>query len=80
MSAESGEPQSFMAPPLFEHTFGWEFAEPNMKNLKGGLLNSAVVDSLDDKSNGRYRFGAEFHPFKHQLQRGKPYSMRNRNQ
>lgn len=67
MSAESGEPQSFMAPPLFEHTFGWEFAEPNMESLKGVLLHRSVVDALDDKSNGRYRFGAEFHPFKHQL-------------
>ncbi|WP_298444456.1 DEAD/DEAH box helicase [uncultured Ferrimonas sp.] len=67
MSQQSGEQQSFMAPPLFEHTFGWEFATPKMQKLKGSLLCGAVVDALDDKHNGRYHFGADFHPFKHQL-------------
>ncbi|MBW8190310.1 DEAD/DEAH box helicase [Neiella marina] len=67
MSQQSGEQESFMAPPLFEHTFGWEFAKPKMERLKGNLLSAEVVDALDNNENGRYRFGADFRPFEHQL-------------
>ena len=38
-----------------------------MSELSDDLLSSAVVNALDSKSNDRYRFGAEFKPFKHQL-------------
>ena len=40
-----------------------------MRSLTEGnaLLSKAVVDSLDDQSNGRYRFGADWKPFTHQL-------------
>ncbi len=67
MSGESSNKESFLAPPLFEHTFGWEFAKPEMADLSGELLSDAIVKALDDKSNGRYRFGSDFHPFEHQL-------------
>ncbi|MGF1692376.1 DEAD/DEAH box helicase [Photobacterium kagoshimensis] len=68
MSANCGEGEAFLAPPLFEHTFGWEFADPTFEELKGSLLSEAVVNALDDESNGRYRFEARFNPFKHQLE------------
>ncbi|CCK05097.1 helicase related protein [Cronobacter sakazakii 701] len=40
-----------------------------MRSLTEGkaLLSKAVVDSLDDQNNGRYRFGADWKPFTHQL-------------
>jgi DEAD/DEAH box helicase domain-containing protein len=67
MESECGEEGSFLAPPLFEHTFGWEPAEPKIEDLRGNLLSKSVVDALDSKENGRYRFSAHFKPFKHQL-------------
>lgn len=69
MSAECGEEGAFLAPPVFEHTFGWEEAEPTMADLAGTgkLLCKEVVAALDSKQNGRYRFGSHFHPFSHQL-------------
>jgi DEAD/DEAH box helicase domain-containing protein len=68
MEAECGKEGSFLASPLFEHTFGWQPAEPKIKDLKGSLLSKSVVDALDSKENGRYRFAAHFNPFKHQLE------------
>lgn len=69
MSAESGEEGAFLAPPVFETTFGWEEAAPTMADLAGTgkLLRKEVVAALDSKQNGRYRFGSHFHPFSHQL-------------
>ncbi|OEF06036.1 DEAD/DEAH box helicase [Vibrio genomosp. F10] len=67
MSSECGQENAFLAPPLFEHTFGWEYATPKVKDLEGSLLSKAVINALDDKSNDRYRFEAGFNPFKHQL-------------
>ena len=66
MSSDCGDVNAFLAPPLFEHTFGWEFAEPSIKDLEGELLSSAVVSALDSKQKGRYRFDKKFNPFKHQ--------------
>lgn len=68
MSQLPGEEFAFLAPPVFEHTFAWEYANQRMRDLSGELLHQDVVNALDDLKNGRrYRFGAEFHPFKHQL-------------
>ena len=67
MSGQCGQEGSFLAPPLFEHTFGWEPAEPKVGDLKNKLLSESVVSALDSEDNGRYRFGADFYPFKHQL-------------
>jgi DEAD/DEAH box helicase domain-containing protein len=67
MQVDCGKDNSFLASPLFEHTFGWEGAELKMSDLSGNLLSKAVVNALDSKLNDRYRFGAEFNPFKHQL-------------
>ena len=67
MSQLPGGKFSFLAPPVFEHTFAWKQAQVTMSELSGKLLTKSVVDALDAENNGRYRFGAEFKPFEHQL-------------
>lgn len=69
MRAECGNEGSFLAPPLFEQTFGWEESPFTMAQLAAQehLLSKEVVASLDGKANGRYRFGATWRPFTHQL-------------
>lgn len=69
MSSECGSEGSFLSQPIFEQTFGWAESELTMEQLarEKGLLSGEIVDSLDSKSNGRYRFGANFKPFTHQL-------------
>ncbi|WP_404296968.1 DEAD/DEAH box helicase [Halomonas sp.] len=69
MRSESGSEGSFLAPPLFEQTFGWQESDRTMEQLTAHdrLLSGHVVDSLDDESNGRYRFGRIWKPFTHQL-------------
>ena len=67
MRSDCGANEAFLAPPLFEHTFGWEFADVKISDLKSNLLSKAVINALNDESNGRYRFEAQFNPFKHQL-------------
>lgn len=67
MSQPPGGKFSFLAPPVFEHTFAWKQAQLTMSDLSGELLGKPVVDALNADSNGRYRFGKEFKPFEHQL-------------
>ncbi|PPX99574.1 DEAD/DEAH box helicase, partial [Cronobacter sakazakii] len=67
--ADCGKPGSFLASPVFQQMFGWQQSNDTMRSLTEGkaLLSKAVVDSLDDQNNGRYRFGADWKPFTHQL-------------
>lgn len=69
MRAECGKEGSFLAPPLFEQTFGWEESPFTMAQLAAQkqLLSKEIVASLDGKANGRYRFGSTWRPFTHQL-------------
>lgn len=69
MRAECGKEGAFLAPPLFEQTFGWEECPLTMAQLASDerLLSKEIVASLDGKANGRYRFGAGWRPFTHQL-------------
>ncbi|BDX20193.1 DEAD/DEAH box helicase [Halopseudomonas aestusnigri] len=69
MSGEPGSEGAFLAPPLFEQTFGWQESASTMQELTGdqGLLSPELVASLDAKNNGRYRFAAGWKPFSHQL-------------
>ncbi len=69
MGADCGKTGSFLASPVFQQMFGWKESNHTMRSLTEGnaLLSKAVVDSLDDQSNGRYRFGADWKPFTHQL-------------
>lgn len=62
MSQLPGGKFSFIAPPVFEHTFAWKQAQVTMSDLSGKLLANSVVDALDAENNGRYRFGKEFKP------------------
>jgi DEAD/DEAH box helicase domain-containing protein len=67
LNQPSGMGESLLATPLFEHTFGWEPAKVKISELEGNLLSKAVINALDHKNNGRYRFNAEYSPFTHQL-------------
>lgn len=69
MRTECGKEGAFLAPPLFEQTFGWEESQFTMEQLasREQLLSKEIVASLDGKANGRYRFGASWKPFTHQL-------------
>lgn len=77
MQAKCGDEGSFLASPLFEHTFGWTQAEPTMKTLVDNkLLSSKVMSSLDKAKvtsnkgklvDNKYQFKAEYHPYTHQL-------------
>lgn len=77
MQAEFGTPGSFLASPVFEQTFSWKHAQPTMAELvEEGLINPRLLDALDMQNSSlsedeqqlkRYRFGAEFKPFTHQL-------------
>lgn len=77
MQGKCGDDGSFLASPLFEHTFGWTQAEPKMKDLVDDkLLSSKVMSSLDKakvKNNkgkvveNKYQFKSNYHPYTHQL-------------
>ena len=69
MNSAPGGENSFLASPLFEHTFGWSESAPTMQALASThkLLSPAIVSSLDSEENGRYRFDATWKPFSHQL-------------
>ncbi|HHT4399596.1 TPA: DEAD/DEAH box helicase, partial [Pseudomonas aeruginosa] len=57
----------FLAPPVFEHTFGWREAELRLQDLpSGGLLSPSLLDTL--ASAPAYRFPKTAHPYVHQLQ------------
>ena len=80
MNAECGKPGSFLAPPMFEQTFGWASADQTMMQLVDtGLLSEAVVNSLNQKEvyavkdgerkkvKNKYRFNEKWTPYRHQL-------------
>ncbi|GAB2794640.1 DEAD/DEAH box helicase [Halomonas shantousis] len=66
MSNELGAEGCFLAPPVFEHTFGWEQASKTLADLQDNLLSSAMLNTLD--SAGSYQFPKIAHPYTHQLQ------------
>ncbi|MGZ9568520.1 DEAD/DEAH box helicase [Alcaligenes nematophilus] len=56
----------FLAPPVFEHTFGWQEAGLCLQDLqREGLLSSSLLDTL--ASAPAYRFSETTHPYIHQL-------------
>ncbi|SUA55834.1 ATP-dependent helicase [Oligella urethralis] len=68
-SSDCGQEGSFLASPVFEQMFGWEGAPIRMHELvQKGLLSKTLLNALDSKENGHYRFNAEWSPFKHQLE------------
>ncbi|MCE0761158.1 DEAD/DEAH box helicase [Marinobacter sp. G11] len=67
MSNQLGEEGCFLAPPVFEHTFGWEPGNITFKALEGELLSSEVISALSDAPNENYRFDPNIKPYTHQL-------------
>ncbi len=77
MQRKCGDEGSFLAPPLFEHTFGWTQAEPTLQDLvTEKLLSKAVLASLDkekiidskgDVVTNKYQFKSIYHPYTRQL-------------
>ncbi len=67
MSNQLGEEGCFLAPPVFEHTFGWEPGNITFKALEGDLLSREVISALADAPNENYRFDPNIKPYTHQL-------------
>ena len=68
LSEKMENEEAFLHGPVFEQMFAWERdLTSSMQELAdSGLLSQGVVDALDSKDNGRYRFNREWYPFKHQ--------------
>ncbi|CAG0903049.1 unnamed protein product [Cyprideis torosa] len=65
MVDELGAEGCFLAPPVFEHTFGWESADKALADLEGKLLSKSLLDNLE--SAEAYDFPRSLKPYKHQL-------------
>jgi DEAD/DEAH box helicase domain-containing protein len=67
MHKEFGKEGCFLAPPVFEHTYGWEPGNVTLADLAGGLLSRELVDALANAENPDYRFPKNVMPYKHQI-------------
>lgn len=65
MTDELGAEGCFLAPPVFEHTFGWEESPQTLADLEGSLLSSTLLSNLQDAH--AYRFARSARPYAHQL-------------
>lgn len=66
MVDELGADGCFLAPPVFEHTFGWKESEKRLLDLEGSLLSKSLLNTLQNAH--AYDFPREAHPYTHQLQ------------
>lgn len=66
MVDELGADGCFLAPPVFEHTFGWKESEKRLLDIEGSLLSKSLLNTL--KNAHAYDFPREAHPYTHQLQ------------
>ena len=66
LSAAPGEPESFLADPLFEIAKTWEPAAETFGELSGNLLRSELVDALDGA--GKERLARDLRPHSHQIE------------
>lgn len=66
MHDRMGEEGCFLAPPVFEHTFGWQPGDVTLADLQGNLLAESVVNALT--AEGEYGFDADMYPYQHQLE------------
>ena len=66
MTDELGAEGCFLAPPVFEHTFGWEESPKILSDLEGNLLSSTLLSNLQDAH--AYQFPRTARPYAHQLQ------------
>ncbi|WP_029134079.1 DEAD/DEAH box helicase [Sedimenticola selenatireducens] len=65
MSDELGKEGCFLAPPVFEHTFGWHQSDELFGSLAGGLLSKGLISALANADN--YKFTSDIHPYIHQV-------------
>lgn len=78
MVNELGADGCFLAPPVFEHTFGWQESDVQLQDLQGELLSASLLDTLERPhyrpdpnlavEKRPYRFGRRQSPYTHQLQ------------
>ncbi|NYS60704.1 DEAD/DEAH box helicase [Vreelandella salicampi] len=66
MHDRMGEEGCFLAPPVFEHTFGWQPGDATFAGLEGSLLSTSVVNALT--AEGEHGFDADIRPYLHQLE------------
>lgn len=67
MHSRMGEDGCFLAPPVFEHTFGWEPSDTTLGELEGNLLSTALVEALAHSESNDYRFERSMKPYAHQI-------------
>jgi len=60
-----GEEGCFLAPPVFEHTFGWRESKETFSTLSGTQLSKTLVSTL--QNSYKYSFSSEMHPYEHQI-------------
>ncbi|MDC7241224.1 MAG: DEAD/DEAH box helicase [Spirochaetales bacterium] len=65
MSEELGAEGCFLAPPVFEQTFGWQAGDKKLSELSGNLISETMINTLDSAKT--YRFHKGLTPYKHQL-------------
>jgi len=78
MVNDLGDDGCFLAPPVFEHTFGWKESNVKLQDLQGKLLSASLLDTLErphyrpdpnlPAEKRPYRFGRHQYPYTHQLQ------------
>lgn len=67
MVNELGADGCFLAPPVFEHTFGWKESELRLQDLQAErLLSPSLLNTLE--SAPTYQFPRAAHPYVHQLE------------
>lgn len=66
MTDELGAEGCFLAPPVFEHTFGWQQGEPTLQDLIKSLFSEQLITALADAP--AYNFSADIRPYSHQLE------------
>lgn len=66
MGDELGAEGCFLAPPVFEHTFGWQESDKCLADLRGSLLSPRLLDTL--QSAHAYPFSSSARPYAHQLE------------
>ncbi|WP_349606897.1 DEAD/DEAH box helicase [Cupriavidus sp. DF5525] len=67
MSDTLGAEGCFLAPPVFEHTFGWQESEDaTFAGLSGDLLTPRLVETLAN-AIGDYKFAPHMHAYVHQI-------------
>lgn len=65
MGNELGAEGCFLAPPVFEHTFGWQESEKTLTDLRGSLLSPSLLQTLQNAH--AYQFPGTARPYVHQL-------------